>query len=44
MTNSTIPMLLINGKNDPNSGRHLATPYKALIPNPKVIELDDCGY
>jgi pimeloyl-ACP methyl ester carboxylesterase len=44
MTNSTIPMLLINGKNDPNSGQHMAARYKELIPNPQVVELDDCGH
>lgn len=44
MTNSTIPMLLINRKNDPNSGQYMATRYKALIPNPKAVELEDCGH
>ncbi|NNP69675.1 alpha/beta hydrolase [Acinetobacter sp. Ac_5812] len=44
MINSPIPMLLINGKNDPNSGQHMALRYKSLIPNPRVIELEDCGH
>lgn len=44
MINSTIPMLLINGKNDPNSGQHMAIRYKELIPNPQVIELENCGH
>ncbi|MHA3981854.1 alpha/beta fold hydrolase [Acinetobacter venetianus] len=44
MINSTVPMLLINGKNDPNSGQHMAMRYKTLIPNPQVIELEDCGH
>lgn len=44
MINSTVPMLLLNGKNDPNSGQHMAMRYKTLIPNPQVIELEDCGH
>ena len=44
LINSTIPLLLINGKNDPNSGQHMAARYKELIPNPQVIEIEDCGH
>lgn len=44
MINSTVPMLLINGKNDPNSGKHMAVRYRELIPNPQVIEIDECGH
>lgn len=44
MIHSTVPMLLINGKNDPNSGAHMAERYKALIPNPQVVELEACGH
>lgn len=44
LINSQIPMLLINGKTDPNSGEHMAQRYKEIIPNPKVIELDECGH
>lgn len=44
LINSHIPMLLINGKKDPNSGEHMAQRYKEIIPNPHVIELEDCGH
>lgn len=44
LINSQIPLLLINGKSDPNSGVHMAQRYKEIIPNPKVIEIEDCGH
>lgn len=44
LINSQIPMLLINGKSDPNSGEHMAQRYKEIVPNPKVIEIEDCGH
>lgn len=44
MIHSRIPMLLINGKNDPNSGQHMAARYQEIIPHPQVIEIEDCGH
>lgn len=41
---SPIPMLLINGKTDPNSGQHMAQRYKEIIPDPQIIEIDNCGH
>ncbi|MCH7336747.1 alpha/beta hydrolase [Acinetobacter sp. NIPH 2699] len=44
LIHNKVPMLLINGKNDPNSGEHMAVRYRELIPNPQVIEIDECGH
>lgn len=44
LINSSIPMLLINGKNDPNSGEHMAKRYKEIIPHPQVVEIENCGH
>lgn len=41
---SQIPMLLINGQNDPNSGTQMAKRYRELVPHPQVVELTDCGH
>ena len=37
----TMPMRLIDGPVDPNSGRHMAQRYLEVIPNPDVVMLDD---
>ena len=37
----TVPMRLIDGPVDPNSGRHMAQRYLEVIPNPDVVMLDD---
>ncbi len=39
-----IPLRLINGPEDPVSGRHMADRYKELIPNPDVVFLDGIGH
>lgn len=39
MQHTDIPLIFINGVQDPISGQHMVDRYKALIPNPKVIEL-----
>jgi len=39
-----IPIRLINGPEDPISGRHLATRYRQLIPNADVILLEGIGH
>jgi pimeloyl-ACP methyl ester carboxylesterase len=36
-----VPMRLIDGPHDPNSGRHMAQRYRELIPNPDVVLLDE---
>jgi pimeloyl-ACP methyl ester carboxylesterase len=39
-----IPLRLINGPEDPVSGRHAAERYQELIPNPDVVLLDKIGH
>jgi pimeloyl-ACP methyl ester carboxylesterase len=41
MRQTDIPMRLIDGPIDPNSGRHMAQRYREVIPNPDVVMLDD---
>ena len=41
MRKTDIPMRLIDGPADPNSGRHMAQRYLEVIPNPDVVMLDD---
>jgi len=41
MRRTAVPMRLIDGPCDPNSGRHMAERYGELIPNPDVVLLDD---
>src|SRR5262249_8111250 len=41
MRETGIPMRLIDGPADPNSGRHMAQRYLDVIPNPDVVMLDD---
>ena len=41
MRQTDIPMRLIDGPVDPNSGRHMAQRYLEVIPNPDVVMLDD---
>ncbi|MEO8002290.1 MAG: alpha/beta hydrolase [Arenimonas sp.] len=44
MQTTHIPMRLINGLEDPVSGRHLLERYRELIPNPDVVELESIGH
>lgn len=44
MQTSSIPMRLINGLDDPVSGRHLVERYRELIPKPDVVELEGIGH
>lgn len=39
-----LPMLLLNGTDDPNSGAHMAQRYRELVPNAQVIELAGIGH
>jgi pimeloyl-ACP methyl ester carboxylesterase len=41
MRETSVPMRLIDGPYDPNSGRHMADRYRELIPDPDVVLLDD---
>ncbi len=41
---ATIPIRLIDGVVDPVSGQHMVDRYRAIIPNPDVIELADIGH
>ncbi|NEW44962.1 alpha/beta fold hydrolase [Nocardia cyriacigeorgica] len=41
MRTTAVPMRLINGPADPNSGRHMAERYREVIPGPDVVMLPD---
>jgi pimeloyl-ACP methyl ester carboxylesterase len=41
MRQTVVPMRLIDGPIDPNSGRHMADRYREVIPNPDVVMLAD---
>jgi pimeloyl-ACP methyl ester carboxylesterase len=41
MRQTAIPMRLIDGPADPNSGAHMAQRYREVIPNPDVVMLDE---
>lgn len=44
LTNNIIPMRLINGEDDPISGKHLAKRYEELIPDSDVVLLKNSGH
>jgi pimeloyl-ACP methyl ester carboxylesterase len=44
LLNSDIPMRLIDGADDPVSGRHLAEHYQATVPNADVVLLENVGH
>ena len=39
-----VPMRLIDGNLDPNSGAHLVRRYRELVPNPDVVDLPTIGH
>ncbi len=41
MRETSVPMRLIDGPIDPNSGRHMAERYLEVVPNPDVVMLAD---
>src|SRR3954447_14087804 len=41
MRETEVPMRLVNGPCDPNSGRHMAERYQELIPDPDVVMLGE---
>ena len=44
LVNAKIPLLFINGLDDPISGAHMVRRYKEIVPNPNVIELQGIGH
>ena len=44
LINSSTPLQLVNGANDPNSGKHMADRYSEIIPNPHVLHLQGIGH
>ena len=44
MRETAVPMRLIDGALDPNSGAHMARRYTEVIPHPDVVMLDDIGH
>jgi pimeloyl-ACP methyl ester carboxylesterase len=41
MRETLVPMRLIDGPLDPNSGKHMADRYREVIPNPDIVMLAD---
>jgi len=41
---TAVPLRVIDGTDDPVSGRHMAERYRALVPNPDVVLLDGIGH
>jgi pimeloyl-ACP methyl ester carboxylesterase len=44
MQRTAVPMRLINGPEDPVSGRHMAERYRELVPEPDIVVLDGIGH
>ena len=44
LRDTTTPILLVNGPEDPVSGRHLVDRYKELIPDPNYAILEGIGH
>lgn len=44
MRETSVPMRLIDGAVDPNSGAHMARRYQEVIPGADVVMLDDIGH
>ena len=40
----TVPIRLINGAADPNSGRHMAERYRELVPGADIVSLEQVGH
>jgi len=41
---TSVPITLINGSLDPISGSHAADRYRDLVPNPRVVRLEELGH
>ena len=44
LLDSRVPIRLINGMADPNSGRHMAERYRELVPDADIVWLDGVGH
>lgn len=44
LQNTTVPLRLINGPEDPVSGMHLADYYQLMIPNPDIVIINGAGH
>lgn len=44
ITSPPVPVRLINGLEDPVSGRHLVEGYKQMVTNPNIVELPGIGH
>ncbi|WP_067533571.1 alpha/beta fold hydrolase [Nocardia crassostreae] len=44
LVRGAVPMRLINGPVDPNSGAHMAARYRELVPEPDIVSLDNIGH
>ena len=44
LVRAVVPMRLINGIEDPVSGRHAADRFRELIPNADIVLLEKCGH
>jgi pimeloyl-ACP methyl ester carboxylesterase len=41
---AVVPVRLINGTEDPVSGRHLADRFREVVPNADIVLLENCGH
>ncbi|MGB1217277.1 MAG: alpha/beta fold hydrolase, partial [Saprospiraceae bacterium] len=44
LTNKIIPMRMINGVQDPISGRHLAERFQEIVPDSDIVFLENAGH
>ncbi|WP_327142205.1 alpha/beta fold hydrolase [Nocardia sp. NBC_01327] len=44
LVHATVPMRMINGPLDPNSGAHMAARYREIVPNPDIVSLPEIGH
>lgn len=44
LQNSSIPLRVVDGLDDPVSGAHMVARYRELVPNPDVVELPGIGH
>lgn len=44
LVDASVPVRLVNGPEDPVSGRHAAERWRELVPNPDVVLLDGIGH
>ncbi len=44
LQNAACPMLLIDGIDDPVSGKHMVERYRELVPRSAVVEFENCGH